>query len=1354
MSPRSSSRSRSRSAARDSRTPSESVVVWLGVVLSTGAAPIALAQPTGLSVQSGTATSALNGSQLTLTTSHQAFLNWQSFNVPAGQSVQFLQPSASSIAWNRIQDQNPSQIFGSVQANGVLILENAAGFHFGPEASVQAAGLVISTAAGSPIDSVAGPFWQFQGAPPLAPIVNYGSLRVADGGSLYLIADRIENRGSLAAPGGQVGLFGAHAVFVSQRPDGRGLSAEVALPSGTVDNSGRITADAGTVALHARVVNQTGLIQANSVREKNGIIELIAADSVSLGATSQLTARGDAGPAPSDGGQIVIQSAGRFTDAKGSRLNVAGGTQGGDGGFVEVSAPAMAAIRSTLDGSARAGGTGGRLLIDPQDIVLGNSGTGSAGSGTVNPNDPPTTLNLDVNSAFQGFSEIHLQATRNLTLSAGTLWDLPSSTGQDAPGNRLILEAGNNLTLANGSSIQGGSHWSVSLTAGRDFTRPEGVKSGTGNLALNGTGSIETGAGDVHLLAGNNLTVAGGFVRTIGGGDITAQAFAGNLNTGNRNTGYLFRPTGYQVDPDLGGISTANGGDVTLKAGQDVLSFLPVAGGIQTDAGSGAFGAAPGKVTIEAGRDVAGHFVVRQGDGRITAGRNAGTASRLLALSVVDGGFTVSAGQDILLQEVRNPNGVFNNVGFGSSPTRQRFDYSADAYTVLTAGNSVQLRGTALPRYSDTFSQGLTPLYPGRLEVTAGAGGILLGNDVTLFPSAQGKLALTTTDGGSLAGTKPGELVQLVMSDSSKTQYRNPGDFGLDDHAAVPIHRDNPEPVRITVDGDLSGVLIGAPKVAEITVGGDLINSRFEGQNLRPGDVTRIQVAGDIVNRNEFTTVPLATRPDFSPLELNLVFPPLNGALVGLQNQFFYDAVRGTLTFQGRMTGDQLQLLLSLPVVAFDSSGVPILKPNGEPVTRPVQLLPTAVAQALYDLSQDVPLNADTGYRIGGGGRLEVSAQNLDLGATAGIVSYGPRANPALAQLFTRGADVNVALSGNLEMFSTTISTLNGGDITVSAGGSVNVGSRDFTGTGASARGIFTVDPSDVTVIARGNINVNGSRIAGYDGGSVLVRSLEGDVDAGSGGNGAATVEKIYVDPVTRQILTYAPTIPGSGILATTFPRSLDPAFPASVFTVGDITVDTPRGDIIASAGGVVQIPLNGIGNNAGTVTLTAGTKDAAGNVVYVGNIDATGSGVIGSTVKLVASGGITGLVFARENIDLAAQQSVNVTALAQGNVSVAAGGTVSGTIVGIGSVSATGATVDAALLSQNVSASGNTSGAQVGFGQGTAAAGATQSLQSDESAKAPTGAKPKDEENKPKQLSGGPKLTRTVGRVTVILPN
>lgn len=1322
--------------------------------------PTAWANPAGMTVQSGTATVAAQGSQVSITASHNAVLQWQSFNIAPGETTTFIQPSAQSIVWNHIQGTQPSQIWGNLHANGVVVLMNEAGFHFGPSAFVSAAGLIVSTAPVVPMESGGGAFWQFQGPPPSAAIENLGQIHISHAGAAFLIANRIENRGEISAPGGQIGLLAAQEVKLSERPDGRGLSAAVELPAGSVDQSGRLLADAGTVALHARVVNQNGLVQANTVRERNGVIELIAADSIQLGATSALSA--SAVGSEGDGGRIRIQSAGSFADSPSSTVDVRGTGAEGKGGEVAISAPAMPAIRSTLIGSGGAPGAGGRLVIDPVDIIIGNSGSGSAGNGTVGAGDPPTTLTLDAHSAFLGFSSIYLQATRNITIAAGTLWDLVASTGQSTPGSLLSLEAGNNITIANGAGIIAGDSWSVSLAAGRDFSDPDAVRPveilpgqtrpRSHSVYLEGSGFIESFGGDVNIRAGLDVTVAGGYIRSNAGGDLSVLALSGNINTGTRNSGFLFNRNGYEVSPDLGGISTRNGGDVTLTAGQNITSFLPVAGGVQTDAGSGAFGAAPGNVTLTAGQDVAGHFVVRNGIGQISAGRDAGTASRLLALSLVDGGWTVNAGRDVLLQEVRNPNGIFNNLGSSTAPNRHRFDYAADAFVSLTGANSVQLRGTALPRYPDTFSQGMPPIYPGTLEIHAGAGGVSLANDVLLFPSPTGDLRITTTDGGSLVGTKAGELVSLVMSDSGETRYRSFGDFGIDDHAETPLHLDDPNPVSLEISGDLRNVLLGAPKRAVVHVGGNMVNSRFSGQNLRADDVTSIAVAGDIINRNVFTSVPLSIKPNF--FLFDFVFPPPTGDTEGLRNLFSYDEANQTLTFQGRMTGTQRDALLALPVQVFDSAGNPVFLPNGDPKTEPVQVFPREVVEQLYAASQDVPLNPDTGYRLGGGGQFAVSARNLDLGATAGIVSYGPRANPALARYFTRGADIQVNLSGNLDMFSTTVSSLNGGDVTVVAGGSVNVGSRQFRASDQFARGIFTVDESDVTVIARGNIDVNGSRIAGYDGGNVLVRSLEGNVDAGTGGAGSATVEKIYVDPETRQIRTYAPTIPGSGILATTFPRSLDPAFPASESIVGDITVETPRGDIIASSGGVVQIPLNGIGERSGTVTLTAGTKDAAGNVVYQGNIDARGSGVIGSNVKLEASGNISGLVFARDNIDLNAQQSVNVTALAQGNVSVNAGGSISGTIVGVGSVNASGATVDASLLSQNVSASGDVSSAQVGFSQGTAAANASQSLQADDSTRKPAETEvAQEDDDRLKTLAAAPRLTRTVGRVTVILP-
>jgi filamentous hemagglutinin family protein len=1193
--------------------------------LATALAPfLAPANPAGLVVAAGSASAVAQGNHLQVTASHNAFLNWQSFDIAPGERTSFLQPSAASVVWNRIEASNPSAIFGQLDANGVVVLVNSAGFHFGPEAVVSAAGLVVSTAPAVPLDSGSGLFWQFQGAPPTAAIVNYGRVDVGPGGHAFLIAERLENHGDISAPGGTLGLYAGREVLLSERPDGRGLSATVRLPSGAIDNTGRLVADAGTVALHARVVNQGGLVQADAVREQGGVIELVAADNLSLGAGS--------------------------------------------------------------------------------------------------------------------------------TTRAGA----PEAGGPEAPG-RILLEAGRNIALATGATVVADHDTSATLRAGRDFGTPDAVQAGIGNVTLAGNATLEARNGDVVVTAGNSVTVASGALRTTAGGDLAVTAVAGNLHTGTRPNGFQFRPTGYLVDPALGGISTAAGGNVSLTAGLDITSYLPLPGGTQTDGGSGAFGPEPGDVTIHAGRDVSGHFVLRNGTGSIEAGRDAGIPTRLLALSLVDGDWSVTAKRDLLLQEIRNPNGVFNNLGSTTSPNRHRFDYTPEASASLHAGNSVQLRGTALPRYADAFSQGLPPIYPGTLDITAGAGGVTLGNDLLLFPSPRGNLAITTTDGGSLSGSRPGDLVQLVLSDSAKTQYRAFGDFGISDHGPGLLHRDDPEPVRLAVAGHLEGILLGVPKRAEIDVGGNLVNSRFDGQNLRADDVTRLRVAGDILNRNEFTSVPLAAAPDFSPFDLDLIYPTPSGGLVGLENRFAYNPVTKSLTFQGRLSGDELQLLLAAPVRQFDASGAPLLLPNGEPVTRPVALLPPEVAHQLYDLSQDIPLNPDTGYRIGGGGRFEISARNLDLGATAGIVSQGPRANPALARLFERGADVTITTTGDLDLFSTRIASLGGGHLSIFAGGRINAGSKDFTPTDASARGILTVDPSDVTVVARGDIAINGSRIAAYDGGRVTVRSLEGDIDAGSGAAGSATVEKIHVDPVTREIRSYSPTIPGSGILATTFPPSLDPAFPPSRTTVGDILVETPRGDILASAGGVVQIPLNGSAATAGNVTLRAGTRAADGTVVHVGNIDASGSGVIGSTVKLEASGSIRGLVFARENIDLSAVQNVSVTALAQGSVNVSAAGNVSGTLIGIGSVTASsGGTVDAALLSQNVNASGTVASSQVGFSQGNAATATSQSVQSDEAAKPPADSESESEEEaqkKARAAAAAPRLVRTVGRVTVILP-
>ena len=59
--------------------------------------------------------------------------------------MQFVQPSATAVALNQINDANASQIFGALNANGRVFLINQNGIVFGAGAQVNVGGLVAST---------------------------------------------------------------------------------------------------------------------------------------------------------------------------------------------------------------------------------------------------------------------------------------------------------------------------------------------------------------------------------------------------------------------------------------------------------------------------------------------------------------------------------------------------------------------------------------------------------------------------------------------------------------------------------------------------------------------------------------------------------------------------------------------------------------------------------------------------------------------------------------------------------------------------------------------------------------------------------------------------------------------------------------------------------------------------------------------------------------------------------------------------------------------------------------------------------------------------------------------------------
>jgi len=1469
----------------------------------------AFANPIGMTVTRGAASTTQNGSQLTVNASQGAVLNWQSFNIQRGQTTTFIQPSSTSVVWNRILDPNLSQVWGTLNANGWVVLMNQNGFYFGPNSVINVHGLMVTTSPIAPESSGGGGMWQFNGTPPLASIINYGEIHARAGGSVFLVSERVENHGTISAPGGSIGLYAGKEVLVSDRPDGRGISATVKLPAGSVDNTGKVIADAGTILMHAQVVNQNGFVQANSVRQRNGVIELVATEEVNLGSRSVLEAKGaDAGV--SQGGSITVKSDQRLTDAAGSRIDVSGGLEGGNGGSVEISATKMASIQSHINGSAKAGWKGGTLDFDPTDIILSNTGSDSAGTGTIHADDTPDTLHLNVGSvsdgsgsAFVGFSQIHLEATRDILLDPNTTWNLNLSTGISDSGSMLTLEAGRNIEFGDNSRVTAGSGWSVRFAAGVDFSSANhSVVNGVGSIHFNGSSSLQTSDGSISLAAGHEVIVGSGFIRTIGagtlggsflGGNIDITTGDGDINAGTKPDWYtFFRSTtgsGYDISPlGLGGIGTAYGGNVTLNSGHDIVSIIPTVG---------AYGV--GDVTLNAANRILGKFIIRNGHGTITAGDDLGSGSSPASLSLVGDwlssgaitatqvgpedpnrpgtflpstkltangpiflpeqvgkylffngsylkitaftsptevtvdtsqlvatpvplkyqpfdlssgtitatqvGKTVTASdaifsvgqvgrflslggtlsritsfvsptevtvetaqsvasatpfqinafapsgwdvhaRNIYLNEVLNPNGSINDNFVGVRPDRVqfRFDYGPEAFVHLTGDNSVQLLGSSLAHAMSGLNSDRPPIYAPKLEITAGAGGVVFGNDVVLYPSPFGSLHITTTGGGSIASTA-GNYFQLVMSDSASPDYRNfASGHGTKDKPA-PLHLGDTDPVSLIVDGDLQNFFLRSPKETHISVGGNALNFTFEGQNLSAGDMSSIAIAGNFFSRSDRTSALLSDNPSTF---FHIFVDPLYLANPDVAAKLTYNSTTHTLVFQGKMTASDKEFLLHPYVLLLDPFNNPVLDASGNRVFVPANFTTdTTAIETLFSNSQDVPTSglAYNGLQIGGPGSLAISARNMDLGISHGIRSVGPynikiQPDPNLNKYILgpsvtlEGARLMLDVAEDLTMSSSQIASFSGGNITVTAGGRMDIGSQGQFSSDDTPKGIYTANGGDVSVTAHGNINVNGSRIATYDSGNVSVESVTGDVDAGGGARGTFTVSTLQLES-DGNLQVRNDRFFGSGIVALTRTDSSS--------QVGNITVNA-KNDILASAGGVLQLAFNGTDISHALVTLIAGR-----------NIVANQSGVLGANIDLHAGGDIIGLVVGAGNVTLQAVNNVAANVLGGGNVSVTGGQSVSGSIVGGANVNVSGSEITANITSTGGSAntSGDVSGKVGGF-QGAAPTVAQQTTTEAEKKQTTAKADDESEDEKKKRLAKSPILSKTTGRVTVILPN
>src|SRR3954463_1285461 len=421
--------------------------------------------PTGGQVAAGTATLTYSANKLQIDqSSNKAILQWDSFSIGSSAWVKFSQPSASSVALNRVGGTNPSEIFGRLSSNGQVFLTNPNGVLFAPSASVDVGGLFATTLAIADKDFLAGRY-NFYNAGGAGSVINQGVITAT--GYASLAGPQVKNDGIIIARAGTVALGAGARVSLDMIGDGLiKVSVDQAALNASAINSGRIEADGGNVILTARsanalldtVVNNSGIIRANSLVERNGEIVLdggsagVVANSGTLqtagidagmkggtitvrgdkvGIAGVVDASGDAG-----GGYVAIGRGANVTVIEAGANIRADATREGQGGYVETSGAHLQVS------SAPQVGAGGTWLIDPYNIEIVDGASSSSNTGPMS-----FTPNGDNSRIGAQLIVDQLNAGTNVTIDTGGAGSPGTQTGD------IVVNAAIEKTLANPASL-------------------------------------------------------------------------------------------------------------------------------------------------------------------------------------------------------------------------------------------------------------------------------------------------------------------------------------------------------------------------------------------------------------------------------------------------------------------------------------------------------------------------------------------------------------------------------------------------------------------------------------------------------------------------------------------------------------------------------------------------------------------------------------------------------------------------------------------------------------------------------------------------------------------------------------
>jgi filamentous hemagglutinin family protein len=719
------------------------------------------------------------------------------FGVAKGSQLDVIMPDAGRALYRVIGDSR-SEIMGKLHSNGSLFLINQNGVLFGKGAEVNVGNIVASTMNISNDDFLKGNY-NFVAGNVLGTVENRGVIKAKNEGYIVLLGNKVNNRGKLVAYNGSVVLGSAQEAtldffgngLVKAKLSGDALEA-------VVKNGGSIQADGGIVQLatnaRSSAINVSGIVEANQLVERNGMISLEGGDNAKVQVSGHLIAKGHdtiGGTIQVTGAQVALMS-GALLDASGDKgggtvlvggdyqgkndavynsqtayvssgatikadaikegnggkvivwadsltryygsISAQGAVTAGNGGFVEVSGKQNLDFNGAVNVAA-INGVGGTVLLDPENITLStNPQTPLPDQATGTP-DIAFAKNpgatTNVNvNSVSGFSELHLQATNNI--------DVNSSLTMTATTGSVRLEANNNINV--NASITSGPLGSVTLKADAD-------NSGAGNIAI---GADITGSTGVALSAAN-ITHTAGNINTTGNtfngaaGSVTINA-TGDVNLGTAN----INAAGTSIAGKVG----ASGGNVEINA-----RSLAMTGNINTSgsasnttAGGGGQG---GSVVIRATNDTSvGNIVTSSGDSGATSNISRLSGSVYIASTagnITTGNIQANGGVNGAGASFVNVKGIDSGVTLtatAGSVTAGDINTSAGASTVgtqgLSAGNVTIKAGTDLKVATITASGGngngtnISGGSAGKVDLRATSGDITMGAVTNTAGSATG----------------------------------------------------------------------------------------------------------------------------------------------------------------------------------------------------------------------------------------------------------------------------------------------------------------------------------------------------------------------------------------------------------------------------------------------------------------------------------------------------------------------------------------------------------------------------------------------------------------------------------------